>query len=204
MAHPVTPAQGVGCHAWVDESMRLDISTNAGDYILAAVVADPGICESVRDRLRDLLLRRQERLHWRDEDDNRRDHIAATAASFDAAAVVVVGAPLIKSKQERARRICLETMLPFLEELGVSQAWMESRGDNLNVKDREMVEAMRGQRLITPGIRVDAELPSHDPMLWTPDIIAGAVNAARSGNPRWFAPVRHLNNRAIDRSPVEP
>jgi hypothetical protein len=43
------------------------------------------------------------------------------------------------------------------------------------------VEALRGKRSVSAGIRVEFARPKDEPMLWVPDAVAGAVNAAASG-----------------------
>lgn len=157
-----------------------------GLYILAAVVCDPIRCESTRETLRALRYRKQPRLHWRDEDRVRRDKIAAAVAQFEMAAVVVVGTPLLKSQQERARRICMETLLPHLSGIGVDQVWLEARTTSLNDRDRRHVAALRGRRVIDQSLRVDIERPLVEPMLWISDVVAGAVGADWNGHPRYM------------------
>ena len=166
-----------------------------GTYILAAVVRDPASCEPVRADLRSLLLRKQVRLHWRDEDAARRGTIAAAVASVEMTAVVVVGVPVAKAKQERARRLCLEVLLPHLSGLGVSQVWLEARTPSLNKADMAMVLALRGQRAIPGTLRVEVARPLEEAMLWLPDAVAGAVGADHDGDPRWLAVMRHRITR---------
>jgi hypothetical protein len=165
-------------HSWVDESMHL-LDDGSGWYILAAVVCDPVAAAASRDTLRSLLLRRQPRLHWHTEDGLRRTKLAEAVAALDVKAVVVLGSPLVKSKQERARRICMERLFPELVDRGVTRVWFESRTDKLNARDRDQVAAMRGAKWIDGSLRVDVALPLQEPMLWAADIVAGAVGAAR-------------------------
>jgi hypothetical protein len=65
--------------------------------------------------------------------------------------------------------------------LGVSEVWLETRHSALNERDMKLVEALRGKRSVSPGIRVGFSRPKDEPMLWVPDAVAGAVNAAASG-----------------------
>lgn len=178
-------------HAWIDESLRIT-DDDQGTYILAAVVCDPSCCAPVRQDLSSLLLRGQQRLHWHDESEERRDKMAVKVASVDMAAIVVVGMPVVKAKQERARRLCMEALLPRLDALGVKQVWLESRTSSLNRRDEQMVLALRGKKLITRGLRVEAAYPLEEPMLWLPDIVAGAVGADRGGTRRWLDAMRQL------------
>ncbi len=188
-----TPHEGAfALHAWIDERMDVDLEQDSGRYILASVVCDPSGCDPVRQALRALLQGRQRRLHWRDETGPRRTKIAATISAVDMAAVVVVGAPMANRRQERARRLCMETLLPTLEQdYGVSRVFLEARTQTLIRKDREHVANLVGKRLITPALRVDSARPLEEPMLWIPDAVAGAVGADRLGNPEWLDIIRH-------------
>lgn len=133
---PPRDGEPFALHAWVDERMNVDPGRDKGTYILASVVCDPTACDPVREALRSLLQRRQPRLHWRDETEPRRTRIAAAIGTMDLAAVVVVGAPMANRRQERARRICMETLLPTLQrEYGVSRVFLEARTQSLIRKD---------------------------------------------------------------------
>jgi hypothetical protein len=185
----------IGLHAFVDESMRLTSDTQ-GTYLLAAVVCHLAACDPVREMLRSLRYRRQPRLHWHAEEGPRKIKIAESIGALALPATVVVGMPLSKSKQERARAKCMEALLPELEAQGVGQVWLEARTRSLVRRDMRLVDAQRSQRLITAAIRVDTARPSEEPMLWLPDAVAGAVAAARGGRPEYLAligPVKQIN-----------
>ncbi|MDX6295712.1 MAG: hypothetical protein QOH50_4787 [Kribbellaceae bacterium] len=116
---PSPDSAGFTLSAWVDESVIVGWDGRPGVYTLAAVVADSANCDDIRDRLRALTLSRGGRLHWVDESSKRRDVIAAAIADIDLAAIVTIGSPMDKTKQERARRCCLERLL---YELGLLEA----------------------------------------------------------------------------------
>ncbi|NPC98243.1 hypothetical protein [Nocardioides sp. zg-DK7169] len=170
-------------HAWVDESIHAPGAEHSGMYVLASVVADPEGCDHPRDSLVRLVPRGRGRLHWRDEDTPLREKVTAVIAECDFASVVVVGARWANPKaQERARRHCMRRLLFELEQLGVSQVWLESRTSSLNKRDLQLVNALRSENAISAALRVDFGLPSVEPMLWVPDAIAGAVAGARKGS----------------------
>lgn len=178
-----------GLHAWVDESMTVT-KDDQGTYVLAAVVGDPAASTPVRQALQELLLPGQARLHWHDEKTSRRAAISAAVAKINMAAIAVVGTPVKRAKQERARRQCMEVLLPHLEELGVTTAWLESRTRGLNIADAKIVAAMRNKHLLTSRLRTEIALPLEDSMLWLPDVVAGAVRAARTGGETvWLAQI---------------
>jgi hypothetical protein len=61
--------------AYVDESLRVD----QGLYVLAAVIIADTDADSHRQALRELLYRRQLRLHWRDESSRRGNQLTGAA-----------------------------------------------------------------------------------------------------------------------------
>lgn len=173
-------------HAWVDESIHVE----SGLYLVAAAIADPSDCEHHRDTARGLVRRVGGRLHWRDELPKAKLRIAETLGQLDIAHTIVVASPMDPRKQERARRKCLERLLPELEHIGVDQAWFETRTASLNTRDRAMVVALRGAGALAGRLRVDFADPRVEPMLWIPDVIAGAVGAARRGTPGYRAALK--------------
>jgi hypothetical protein len=84
-------------------------------------------------------------------------------------------APLDPRRQERARRHCLRRLLFELEAAGVGHVWLESRGRHQDPLDLQAVNVLRIQRVIGAGLVVDHTRPLDEPLLWVPDIVAGAV-----------------------------
>lgn len=158
-------------HAWVDESMHVE----AGLYLLAAAVCDPAACGPVRESLLSLREPGEPKLHWGRESPERRTAIIDVVAGFDMAAIVVVGAPMDRKRQERARAVCMESLAMYLDAMDVTQVFLEEREASLNARDQRLVQAIRGKKLIRSTLRIDVAKPSVEPMLWLPDIIAGAV-----------------------------
>lgn len=183
---PSPDSAGFTLSAWVDESVIVGRDGRPGVYTLAAVVADSANCDDIRDRLRALTLSRGGRLHWVDESSKRRDVIAAAIADIDLAAIVTIGSPMDKTKQERARRCCLERLLYELGLLGVGQVWLESRSATPDRRDLKLVDSARDKGLIPTDLKVDFARPRMESMLWLPDAVAGAVTAANLGEPRWI------------------
>lgn len=166
----------MGWVAYVDESIR------AVDrlYILAAAVLDEAHQADAREEARTLALRGLP-FHWRLEKEPRRAKAVGVVAGLPALHLVVVGAPLDPARQERARRHCLEQLLFQLDGAGVGRVWLETRTASLNSRDIAAVRAFRARRVIHHDIRVDHAYPSAEPLLWIPDIVAGAVSAAARG-----------------------
>ena len=178
-------------HAWVDESMH--VIDDDGLYILAAVVCDPATCDPARVMLRSLLDAGQSKLHWGAESPERKKKIVRIVAQIDMAAIVIVGTPLAKKKQERARAVCMESLVVQLAAMEVTHVLLEERTPSLNLADSRLVDAIRGKKLIPTRMRIDTGRPSAEPMLWLPDVVAGAVGADRvRGNPGYLDVIRPM------------
>ena len=181
--------------AWVGESIVVGRTRTEGAYTMAAAVADPAACDDVKDQLRALTVGRTGRLHWANESAKRRDSIAALIARVDLAAIVVVCSPMQGSKQERARRRCLERLLHELAMFGVGDVWLESRSIVPDRRDIRLVDSARRKGLVPGSLVVGFARPKEDPMLWIPDAIAGAVTAANLGEPRWMLAMTEILTR---------
>jgi hypothetical protein len=183
---PTSSAPDLPLIAWVDESVIVGDVHRPGAYTLAAVIADAAATEGLREDLRALTERKIVRLHWVAESTKRRDLIAETVAGLGVVAIVVVGSPVQRQKQERARRCCLERLLYELDQLGASQAWLESRAPSQDKRDRSLVDSARRKGLLSYRTSIEFARPLQEPMLWLPDAVAGAVTAANLGEPRWL------------------
>ncbi len=148
---------GYALHSWVDESMHVD--GDNGLYILAAVACAADGCDLIRDALRELLDEGQRKLHWSAESPERRERIIGVVAEVDMAAVVVIGAPLAKKKQERARAVCMETLVMHLAAMDVTHVLLEERTPSLNNRDMKLIRAIRGKKIIPTEMRIDVGRP---------------------------------------------
>lgn len=165
-------------HAWVDESLIQRPGARA--YLLAGVLADISRVDELRSTLRSLRTGNEAKLHWRAEDHRRRTKLACAVAELHVASIVVVGTPM--DRPERARRKCMEALLPRLQSAGAQRVWREARTPTQDRLDREHVAAMVGRGFIPSTFRVQSQQPNQEPMLWLPDVVAGAVNAAQQGH----------------------
>jgi hypothetical protein len=123
---PSNHASTFSLSAWTDESVIVGDEIRAGTYTLAAVVAETAAVASIRAMLQALTEQKVVRLHWVAESAKRRDLIAQAIAGLDIAAIVAVGSPVDRQKQERARRCVLERLLYELDLLGVTQVWQRA------------------------------------------------------------------------------
>ncbi|MFI6496372.1 hypothetical protein [Nonomuraea typhae] len=171
--------------AYVDESMVL----SHGRYLLVAVLVAPADAAGHRDVLRSLLEHGQGRLHWRHENDKRRRHLIEVVAEMHPVGVVVVGTHLDAKKQERGRRKCLERLFWELGGCHVDNVVLERRHNDLDRRDREMVAALRGCHAIPPRLRPEWCDPGSEPLLWLPDMVAGARARAERGDDCFWRPI---------------
>ncbi|KAA5837052.1 hypothetical protein ABT337_27435 [Saccharopolyspora hirsuta] len=163
-------------HAYVDESYDLTI----GVYILTATIVDLPDADDFRYLLRSLQ-QGGEKLHWRKEPPSRRTEITKAIAGTDMLAISVHG-HAGALRPERARRKCMEALLPELERAGVSIVQFEARQAQHNKHDSEMVVSCRNKRLITGKLSIDFAPGVFEPLLWLPDAVCGAMLAAQRGD----------------------
>lgn len=168
--------------AYVDESMLFA----RGVYLMAAVLVAPHQADRYRDELRALLMRSQLRLHWRDENDKRRNLIIERVAALRPSGVLIVGTGLDPKRQERARRRCMECLFWELGDHHVSDVVFERRHTELDRRDHEMVAVLQGRNAMPPRLIVSWCDPEVEPLLWLPDIIAGARSLAERGDHRFW------------------
>ncbi|GAA2204378.1 hypothetical protein GCM10009850_003280 [Nonomuraea monospora] len=169
--------------AYVDESMVLARSV----YLLAAVLVAPHQADRYRTELRALLLRRQPRLHWRDENDKRRTQLVEAVAALRPSGIVVAGSGLDPKRQERARRKCMQCLLWELGDHHVVDVVFERRDRELDQRDHELAVALKGRHSIPPRLQLSWCDPKSEPLLWLPDIIAGAKSLAERGDDRFWS-----------------
>ena len=188
--------------AWGDESVR---KTNMPEpmYLMGACICD--IEEQlVRSQLELIKPRNASKLHWRDMRPAVRNKAIDAIDQLKLRHVIVAAVPLDDwSTSELARRKCLETLLPLLEqEYQIDRFVLEQRDKAQNAKDIRFVDAMRSRKFIQ-SIRVDLLPGASDARLWLPDQLLGAYGDAQSGEGHYDAfltTVRVISISEADRS----
>ena len=110
-------SQAMSWSAYVDESQP-DPRADPGAYLLAAAMLPTEDLQAARAAVRSLLLRGQRKLHWRDENEQRRKLLTAAVADLEALHLVVVHVDL-QASSERRRRLCLRRLLCELDALSL-------------------------------------------------------------------------------------
>lgn len=162
--------------AYVDESYDLGI----GVYILTASIVHLADAEETRSMLYTLRTGTR-KLHWYKSDPQHRLELAKAVSVLGVSHTAVAGRgqPLVA---ERARRKCMEVLLPELEYAEVDMTLFEARQNRNNRHDTNMVDACRRKKLIKEGFHATFALPGDEPLLWIPDIACGSVLAAQRGD----------------------
>jgi hypothetical protein len=138
--------------AYVDESQP-DPRADPGAYLLAAAMLPTEDLQATRAAVRSLLLRGQRKLHWRDENEQRRKLLTAAVAGLEALHLVVVHVDL-QASSERRRRLCLRRLLCELDAAGIAQVYLEARETRQNGRDLQLLDALPAQQAIGPTIRM--------------------------------------------------
>jgi hypothetical protein len=168
--------------AYVDESFHEH--PERGFYVLAAAIFDPD-----PDAAREAMLalrgsrRRIDKLHWSEMGPAVQRKAASVVAGLGAAYLVTVGTPVRPRRRERARALSLRRLVFELHARGVTRLMMESRQDRLDADDRRTVISARYDLPKGTTLQVEHALGAVEPLFWVADIVAGAVRAAREGDP---------------------
>ena len=170
--------------AWVDESGS-DQTHDPGTYLLAAAIGRIATASTIRDQISGLRLPGQIKLHWRDESAKRQADITRPVAACELEHLVVVRTEAVEDRPERRRRKCLERLLLELELKGVTDVVFESRGKADDRRDRDMLNALRGQKIVSASVRITHVVGRDEPLLWIPDAVCGAVTSFRTGLPAY-------------------
>lgn len=156
----------------------------------AAVVEDAAIGQ-VRDALGALAIKGVP-FHWHDESEERKALGIETLAQLPALHIVVIGTPMRESQQERARKICLETLFPLLDGAGVQRFVMDSRQERGDARDLQMVRNCQRKRLIGRDLRLSFDKSRTEATLIAADIAAGAVGESLEGDSPHVGAIAHL------------
>jgi hypothetical protein len=175
--------------AYVDESLRL---TGAGLYLVTAAVVINDQAEQARHRLRKVLTGRQDRFHWNDAGERQRGRMLETIVAIGPVVMAYACSPL-PTRQDRARGLCVRSLVWDLQELDVRHVTFESRQDRNDRKDADTIERARRARAASPELTYAFSRPRAEPLLWVADALAGAISAH----------VADANSAYLDRLSVE-
>ncbi|WP_236029277.1 hypothetical protein [Bifidobacterium miconisargentati] len=126
------------------------------------------------------------KLHWRDMRPSLRGKVIDAIDAMHLDHVIVAAVPMDHwNTAERARRKCLEHLLPLLEtEYGVDTLVLERREASQDRNDIRFIDGLRSRGFIS-AIRVELQAGETDARLWLPDQLLGAYGDARTGTERY-------------------
>jgi Flp pilus assembly protein TadB len=154
--------------------------------VLAAVIVADNDFEHHRQALRALLYRGQRRLHWRDESTRHRNQIIGAVRRLPPTGAVVIATGMAPKRQERARRKRIERLLAELTGRGIASAVFDRRHEELDARDRVLIAALKRQRSLPAAFRASWQPATDEPLLWLPDIAAGAAALAAIGDTTYW------------------
>ena len=159
--------------AWGDESIR---RTSTGHLVyLIGISICPIEEKHIREAFTAVLPRNAAKLHWKDMNGKQRRQSLEIISEF-AFRHYVAQTKLAThvNNMERARRKCLECLLPLLEQReAVERLVLETRDISQNRRDIAFIQAMRSRKFIRK-LYVDIIPGPQDARLWIPDQILGA------------------------------
>lgn len=156
----------------VDEAMR---EGEDGLYLVTVVVVETAT--AAHELATSLLLPRQARVHWHAEGDERRRQLVERLAAAALNCTAYVSRPVSSRRHERARALCMGRLLWDLRDSAVDELVIESRQERNDRRDRRTIIAAQKAHRARPDLSYRHERPATVPMLWLPDIVAGAVAA---------------------------
>ena len=167
--------------AYGDESVRM-----AGDppFYMLGVSLMSDATDAELAKLAEIMPKGSRKLHWREMSRKRRKQSLEILASAGSSDTVVIAAPLSGKKQERARRKCLEAMLPALESKGVCELVLENRDEAANRLDLNYVDYAKGSKLVS-SIMITHRDASVEPRLWVADQVLGALGDYKTHTGEW-------------------
>jgi hypothetical protein len=164
---------------FIDESIHRGESV----YILACVTLDDFRAETLRTEIRrELLLPGQIRFHWRSENAERRTLALELLAEAHDTAYAYVCSRLQECGDRRARALCFKQLMWDARVEHISGLTFESRQSHNDQIDRATIIGLQRSRIGSPSLFYDFKTPVDEPLLWLPDVMAGAIAASRTGN----------------------
>lgn len=183
--------------AWGDESVQTQGDVIPTYYMGACVC---GLEErDTRNQLLSATKRKVAKLHWRDMTLSEKRKSIPIIETLSLPHIIVAATPLDGTvTSERARRKCLELLLPTLErEYEVSHLILESRETHQDDKDLVFIRGLRSRCFIS-RLRVDFAPGSSDARLWITDQVLGAIGDAQRGRRDFSSFLKTLDIRKLD------
>lgn len=172
--------------AYVDESEP----SRGGTYVLSCALVAGDAADEVRTALASEKRPAEKKVHWHDRLPAQPPALVDLVAGLPSMHLLVVRDDCEDEPSERRRRKCMEHLFWLLDaHCQVPSVVMEARQAKQNAGDMQLLAAMRSSKRISTRLRLDHLAGPKEALLWVPDIVAGAFNAGRAGQPQLFAPL---------------
>lgn len=183
--------------AWGDESVRTQ-GQDVPAYYMGVCICNLEEVD-VHRMLTTVTKRHVPKLHWRDMTPSEKRKSIPIIERLALSHIVVAAIPLDGSvSSERARRKCLELLLPVLEyEYGVNRLVLEARESHQDDRDLDFARGIRSRHIIET-LRVDFKPGNEDARLWIPDQVLGALGDTRNDTMDFSPMVASLDFRTVD------
>ncbi|MEU9884756.1 hypothetical protein [Sphaerisporangium sp. NPDC051011] len=160
------------CVGYIDES----IHDGPGLYLVAVVFAHPEVCREPARKLA-ALVPGWTRPHWHAEDSPSRLRLVRAVAAFPMTAVAYECSFDSPGRKEAARARALRWLVSEMS-VDVRHLVLDQRQEQQNKVDRKVLSGLAGR---PPRFTVEHASSAKEPLLWLPDIVAGAVAARLLG-----------------------
>ncbi|WEV47592.1 hypothetical protein OZX62_04820 [Bifidobacterium sp. ESL0690] len=136
---------------------------------------------TVRSQFKKAKLLKGKKVHWYDMDSREHEKSISLINGLKLHHVSISAEPLLKTmRPERARRKCLETLLPILEiQYGVTHLFMESRNVKQDHNELRFIQTLHAKQFVR-ALRYELLPGGSDSRLWLPDQILGASEGCES------------------------
>ncbi|WEV41891.1 hypothetical protein OZX57_08135 [Bifidobacterium sp. ESL0682] len=162
--------------AWGDESIRKQ-DGGPSRYLIGVSICDLDESE-VRSEFMKAGLFKTKKVHWHDMALKEQKKSISLINGFNLRHIVVSAEPLLDNmRSERARRKCLETLFPILEDqYDIKQLIMEARSSKQNKDELLLIQKLRSRGFLH-SLQYNLLPGPQDARLWIPDQVLGSVGA---------------------------
>ncbi|WEV58815.1 hypothetical protein OZX67_08490 [Bifidobacterium sp. ESL0728] len=167
-------------YAWGDESVRVQ-GPGSSQYLIGVCLCDKSESD-IRAAFKDAHLIQGPKVHWRDMNVSERKRSIKLINSMHFTNLVVSAGPITGAmRPERARRKCLEKLIPALEhDYGITHLRMEARSSKQDMEEMAFMQHLH-ERGFLDTLRYKLLPGSQDARLWIPDQILGAIGGIDAG-----------------------
>ena len=172
--------------AYVDEA----VPRTGANYLLACAVVVDDQADEIRARLVRAKLPVERKVHWHSRRPTERTSLIDGIAPLPVKFLLVVRPEQFAEPPERSRRKCIERLVWLVDQNhGVEDMIFEARETQQNENDRRLLGALRARRIVSAKLRMRHVPGPREPLLWLPDVIAGAYSSLLQGDREYFAPL---------------